>query len=210
MENCPIIDENLLDQKISEINTLTNGDFKTTLNECPPDLHGAMYGGAITKKHIKYAIYMIYCILIAIGAYKSQELIIDGLNMILSGRCYNLLERFALFPNPICTYWRSLIEVVVSALRGDSVAISSLTLLTGAAVGLPMSFDRTVDGIASQIERVINGNTQTLEYDGDYTSQKRMRLKGGIRNMKGKKESRKNKTKSKKNYKKRKTNKNKK
>jgi hypothetical protein len=208
MEKCPIIDENLLDQKFSEINKLTNGDFKTTINECPPDLHGAMYGGAITKKHIKYAIYMIYCILIAMGAYKSQELIIDGLNMILTGRCYNLLERFALFPNPICTYWRTLVEVVVSALRGDPRAISSLTLLTGAAVGLPMSFDRTVDGIAGQIEGVINNSVQTIENRNN--SSQTLLLKGGVRNRKVKKTSRTNKTKSKKSYRKRKTNKNKK
>jgi hypothetical protein len=169
MDNCPNFNKQLFEKTIDDLDKITNGDFMKTLNECPTSLENVskndfkkMHGGALTKKHFKYAVYLLYAILFSIGAYGSKEIVMTGLFMIATGKCYHLDQMFSFFPNPLCKYWVYFLELLVRLTKRDETAIGILFGMLVVGVSVPYQLEASANSLAERLHSTFNKNQ--IEY----------------------------------------------
>jgi hypothetical protein len=155
-------------------------DF-TAFETCPDIVKGTMDGGKKRRKtrrkmhggwpptraEIRTALWVVISVLfLYVGATADTTAIRRGLEMVLSGRCFDIAEiglGWFSMGNPVCTAWRTLVTVVGYALLGSPTAIAQVVGLVAGAVATPALAVGAVDQVAGLIEgRVIgllgNGN----------------------------------------------------
>lgn len=158
-------------------------DF-TAFDTCPDIMKGKMDGGKKRRKtrrkmhggwpptraEIRTALWVVISVLfLYVGATADKTAITRGLEMLVTGRCFDLAEiglGWFGMGNPVCTAWRTLVTVVGYALLGSPTAIAQVAGLVAGAVAAPVLAVGAVDQVAGLIEgRVIGllGNRANLE-----------------------------------------------
>jgi hypothetical protein len=185
---CLTINESVFNDALQKFNEYTNKDFEKTINDCPQMGGNKMVGG-FSKKNVKYAIYIILSILAGLSAFSSSDMIISGLNMIISGQCGYLINRL-FFQHPLCAYWNELINKVTYALRGDRIALAQLTAVGIGILQTPQIVDGIVDRVAEQVSNATTGQN-TITNEGGKKSRRRVKKARKSRKTRKNKKSRK-------------------
>jgi hypothetical protein len=137
---------------------------------CPDIVKGTMDGGKKRRRtrrkmhggwppsraEIRTSLWVVIAVLVLyVGATADSTTIRSGLQLLVSGQCFNLAEIglgwFGL-GNPICTAWRSLVTVVGYALLGNPAAIAQIVGIVAGGVAAPVLAVGAIDQVAGLIE----------------------------------------------------------
>jgi len=144
--------------------------YKTSKKKKLTRRQDVMVGGISTQvlaRYIRIGIYFLYCIFIAYGLYQGRDMLMDGINQVLSGQCDSLSNRFLGgiglgVRHPFCDMWYNFTNLIMRSFIGlETSAMMNVAVGGGAPVITIYIQHQILNYISDAVANRINGTIQS-------------------------------------------------